>query len=164
MAENKKNKMFMILGVLAVAGIAIYMLRKKNQTPTAPPPQARLGDDDVDLDMPDSDAQDLPDEEEMLPQDPSTSTCLRMGGLHDNWVGIQYRSRERANDLVPGSTVTISNTNQQLDGTYNVIDTWIDTNGNVGALDIEHNYTPRLTERNGLERDYNYDGEGLICY
>lgn len=161
--DKGKSKMLMIVGILAVAGIAVYMMRKK--PPTTPTGGSmRLGDEGDDSGMPDSDMQDLPDDEGMLPADPGTQNCLRMGGLHDNWVGIQSRSRKNANDIYPGSTIKISNTNPQLDGVYNVIDIWVDTNGNVGALDIEHDYTPRLTERNGLSRDYRYDGEGLICF
>ena len=105
------------------------------------------------------------EEEEEVAQD--LNTCIRMGSLHDNWVGIQSRSRYQAGNIQAGTKIKISNTTQGLDGNYTVLSTWIDTNGNVGAMDLETNYTPRLTNgpdgTGGLARDYTFDGEGLIC-
>ena len=165
--DNKK--LYMILGIAAVAGLAIWFMRKPK--PEATPGHTggglqRVGGD-VDLDMPDSDDIDTDDYEEEEEVQPELTNCIRMGPLHDNWVGIQSRSRAAANNIYAGTPIKIKNTTQGLDGNYTVISTWIDANGNVGALDLETNYTPILTDgpdnQGGLSRDYRFDGEGLIC-
>ena len=161
------SKLFMILGIVAVAGLAIWFMRKPKPGATPGPIGGglqRIGGD-IDLDMPDSDDIDTDDYEEEVSQE--FTNCIRMGPLHDNWVGIQSRSRAAANHIYAGTPITIKNTTQGLDGNYNVISTWIDANGNVGALDLETNYTPILTDgpdnQGGNRRDYRFDGEGLIC-
>ena len=62
-APKDNTKLFMILGIIAVAGLAIYFMRKPKDATTPPVVPGgglqRLGDD---LDMPDSDDIDTDDD------------------------------------------------------------------------------------------------------
>ena len=92
--------------------------------------------------------------------------CMGIGELRTTeqhqWIGLPYASREQANQLKIGSKIEIKNTDETLNGEYEVLDTWKDKNGNVGAVDVSHKLDlPKAVK--GEKGDERFSGKGLIC-
>ena len=92
--------------------------------------------------------------------------CMGMGELSTTekhqWIGIPHSSREKANKISIGSKVEIKKTDETLDGEYEVLDTWKDKTGNVGAIDISHKLEIPIAVK-GKKGDERFSGKGLIC-
>ena len=92
--------------------------------------------------------------------------CMRIGELRTTeqhqWIGLPYASREQANQIKIGTKIEIKNTDETLNGEYEVLDTWKDKNGNVGAVDVSHKLDlPKAVK--GEKGDERFSGKGLIC-
>jgi len=105
-------------------------------------------------------------EQEEIEKKEKEAKCMLMGELRtteqNQWVGISNSDREKANQIKVGSKVSITNTNENLDGEYEVLDTWSDKKGNVGAIDINHNLKLPIAVK-GKKGDETFSGKGLIC-
>ena len=161
----KKKNIYIIGGVVVAAGVAYYIysnkkkqkkqeeLQKKQllEQEAAEQLQAKI-DDEV--------------EKEKAKEKEELSKCMRMGELrtteNHQWVGIPYSSREQANQISAGTKIEIKNTEQGLDGDYEVLATWKDKNENVGALDVAHKLDLPKTPK-GQKGEEKFSGKGLIC-
>ena len=103
-------------------------------------------------------------------------SCYRLEELHETgnktWVSL-IKSDDIGNLLRPeaawikaGDKFTISNTETALNGTYEVIQTWIDGDGRIGSLKIStpQNYIFKYdAQQGGNAVDSTYFGLGNIC-
>ena len=67
--------------------------------------------------------------------------------------------------MVSGDTLSISNTNSALDGSYQVLRVWNDTDGRLGAVEVDipsgYNFNYTATQ-GGNPRDISYFGIGQL--
>ena len=162
---NKKN-LYIIGGVVLVGGIAYFMYTKKKKQQEADRiEQERLEQEAADELAAKMEAE-AKAEEEAKAKKEREEKCMLMGELRTTekhqWVGILSSDREKANQIKVGSKVNISNTNDKLDGEYEVLDTWADKKGNIGAIDVSHKLDIPLAVK-GQKGENTFSGKGLIC-
>ena len=82
------------------------------------------------------------------------------------YIGIHIDSpRPYRNDIVEGETIKIQNTNSNLDGEYKVLGTWIDQDGKIGAVDIDHDYNISIYPHMRNMMDDRFSGiKNSFCY
>ena len=80
------------------------------------------------------------------------------------YVGISPKSpRPKKGDIVKGDVVRIQNTNSVLDAEYEVLGVWLDKNGKIGAVDINHDYPAQGDGDNAQDKVFNKI-KASICY
>lgn len=126
--KKDNKKMLMILGVVAVAGLAIWMMRKKNgggQGLGAPADLGRLPGDDLSIDN-------TPEPE---PYDYGFQIQIAnaRGDGKYRWFKIEDKDRRRADASLQIGTKGIIN--DEMPCTVN--DFWIDSDGEKGAFRCE---------------------------
>jgi len=161
----KKKNLYIIGGVVLVGAIAYIMYTKKKKKEAA---QSQLDTERREKEAADEiqaklDAEIKEAEEK---EKAELAKCITMGELrtteNHQWVGVPFDSREKANQIVIGTKVEIKKTEEGLDGEYDVLETWKDKNGNVGAIDIAHTLDLPKTLK-GKKGDERFSGTGLIC-
>jgi hypothetical protein len=94
------------------------------------------------------------------------SDCKTMGYLSNQsgkkWVGIAKNSRTADWNLSEGDSITITGTSASLDGTYTANEVWIDADGMVGAIDIDHSYPISLNACQYQATCDEYNGDGMF--
>ena len=162
---NKKT-LYIVGGVVLVGGIAYFMYtKKKKQQEASRIEQERLEQEAADELAAKMEAEAKAEQKEIERKE-KEAKCMLMGELRtteqNQWVGISNSDREKANQIKVGSKVSITNTNETLDGEYEVLDTWSDKKGNVGAIDINHKLEIPMAVK-GKKGDESFSGKGLIC-
>jgi hypothetical protein len=168
---NKKN--LYIAGGVALVGVIAYViiskkkkkaaLLKKEMEEQEAAEQLRLKMESEEKAEKDAKAK---AEAEAKAEKEELAKCMRIGELRTTeqhqWIGLPYASREQASQIKIGSRIEIKNTDETLNGEYEVLDTWKDKNGNVGAVDVSHKLDlPKAVK--GEKGDERFSGKGLIC-
>lgn len=103
-------------------------------------------------------------------------SCYMLEEVHETgnktWVSL-IKNDDNGNELRPeaawikaGDKFSISNTEANLNGTYEVIQTWIDGDGRIGSIKIStpQNYIFKYdAQQGGNAVDSTYFGIGKIC-
>jgi len=112
------------------------------------------------------DAQALAQAEAETEKKIASASCIRMGELrtteNHQWVGIPGAFRDQANQFITGGMVEIKDTDDTLNGKYEILDIFKDKNGNVGAIDISHSLDIEKAIK-GKSGDKRFHGTGKIC-
>lgn len=167
-----KKRIYIIGGLLVVSGIGFYLYSKKKKQ--AAQKQAEIDNAKIiqeqiaeesrlESEKKKAEAVKIAEEKRLETEriKAEDDKCLRIGVIRTTpqhqWVSIGSSFRTLANSLSIGSKVTIKRTEESLDGNYTVLDVWKDKNGNIGAIDVPHNF---ITDK---KEDNKYQGLGLIC-
>ena len=167
-----KKRIYIIGGLLVISGLGFYLYSKKKKAAAqkqaeidnAKMIQEQIAEESrLDAEKKKAEAVKIAEEKRLETEriKAEDDKCLRIGVIRTTpqhqWVSIGSSFRTLANSLSIGSKVTIKRTEESLDGNYTVLDVWKDKNGNIGAIDVPHNF---ITDK---KEDNKYQGLGLIC-
>jgi len=169
----KKQTMYIIGGV-AVLGLVYFFYSKNkkakqekaNAEKIAAEMEAQTEIEAQALAQAELDAQALEQAEAETEAKIEAASCIRMGELrtteNHQWIGIPGSFRDQANQFVTGGMVEIKDTDDTLNGKYEILDIFKDKKGNVGAIDIAHSIQ-LPTAVKGQAGDKRFQGTGKIC-
>jgi len=129
--DNKK--LYIILGIAAVAGLAIYMMKKDKDgvSPTTPPPGARLGDDIL-ADLDENEMEEEMEDEVFQPQNGVRISNALSAGQY-KWYSVASQDKSKADAALQiGTSGMVNGTSPCTISNF-----WINEAGQKAAFQCE---------------------------